>query len=158
MSRSLTIPYLQVIQTLSRRRKASIYLVGGFLRDQFLNRSGCDFDFTVSKDAIALARSFGRAIKGAFVLLDEEHPCGRVVKKENGQILTFDFSDFRSSSLEKDLKLRDFTVNTFCLDVGKLDASTNITEELMDLRHGLKDLKTKTIRNRGDLLHQLIID
>ena len=91
---SFLAPYLKTIQALSVRRKVSVFLVGGFLRDQFLNRSGCDFDFTVSKDAIGLARVFSRTIKGAFVLLDEDHPCGRVVKNDKGQILTFDFSEY----------------------------------------------------------------
>ncbi len=133
-------PHLKMIKRLSQGRKVSTFLVGGFLRDKFLNRSGCDFDFAVSKGAIALARTFGKSINGAFVLLDEEHPCGRVVKKENGQIYTFDFSDFRSSSLEKDLKLRDFTINTLCMNL------QDSCEKVNDNEGALKDLKLKTIR------------
>jgi tRNA nucleotidyltransferase/poly(A) polymerase len=79
-------PYFVKILQLSQKKKQAVYLVGGFLRDQYLNRSGClpvrqagDFDFAVSKDAIVLAKSFARSIKGAFVLLDEDHPCARVV-------------------------------------------------------------------------------
>ena len=130
--------YLSTIQTIAYRRKLLVYLVGGHLRDQFLNREGFDFDFAVSKDALALARAFAKSIKGAFVLLDEEHPCGRVVKKENGEVWTFDFSDFRAPTLQKDLALRDFTINTLCKSIN--DA------KVLDYRQALKDLKSKMIR------------
>ncbi len=130
--------YLSTIQTLAARGRVSVYLVGGRLRDQYLNREGFDFDFTVSKNAIELARAFAKKIKGAFVLLDEEHPCGRVVKKEEGQLWTYDFSDFRAESLQKDVALRDFTINTLC-------QSINDTK-ILDYRGATKDLKSKTIR------------
>jgi len=138
--------YFKVIHTLSVRKKLSVYLVGGFLRDQILNRSGCDFDFAVSKNAIALAKSFSRAIQGAFVLLDEDHPCGRVVKKEQGQIWTFDFSDFRAPTLEKDLGLRDFTVNTLSLSLEYLDGPKIDFHKVLSHPKALKDLKSKTVR------------
>jgi poly(A) polymerase len=146
MSLSLKHPYFQTIKTLSLRRKVSIYLIGGFLRDQLLGRSGCDFDFAVSKDAIVLARAFARSIKGAFVLLDEEQPCGRVVKKEQGQILVFDFSDFRAPTLEKDLQLRDFTINTFCVNLQEIDDTAQWNRILNQQKKAFKDLKSKTIR------------
>ncbi len=141
MNSLLENPHLKTIQTLSQKRKTSTFLVGGVLRDQYLNRSGLDFDFAVSKGAIALARDVAKSIKGAFVLLDEEHPCGRVVKKENGSLWTFDFSDFRAATLKKDVALRDFTINTLCKNIdGEPDS------KILDYQNGLKDLKAKTIR------------
>lgn len=145
MSLSFNHPYLKAICDLSLRRKVSVYLVGGFLRDQFLNRNGCDLDFAVSQGAIEFARIFSKTIKGAFVLLDEEQPCGRVVKKENGQILIFDFSDFRAATLKKDLNLRDFTVNTVCLDIRQLN-NPLWKKEIVAASMAMKDLKTKTVR------------
>ncbi|MBF0489970.1 MAG: HD domain-containing protein [Candidatus Omnitrophica bacterium] len=150
MSLSLQHPYLKIILNLSLRRKTSVYLVGGFLRDQYLNRSGADFDFAVSKNAVALARAFSQTIKGSFVLLDEEHPCGRVIKKEKGQILTFDFSDFRAASLDKDLQLRDFTINALCLKINDVFCEDALTKKLIDRQGGLKDLKSKTVRMVAD--------
>ncbi|MBI3602805.1 MAG: HD domain-containing protein [Candidatus Omnitrophica bacterium] len=142
----LSFPHLKKIQALSHRRKLSVYLVGGFLRDQLLNRAGYDFDFAVSKDAISLARALGRAIKGAFVLLHEEHPCGRVVKKEKGVLWTFDFSNFRASTIEKDLGLRDFTINTLCLNLRDINHTTNWIQKLLDSPQAAKDLKLQTVR------------
>ncbi len=137
--------HFEIIQTLSRRRKLSVYVVGGFVRDWFLNRSGYDVDFTVSQDALGLARAFSRAIKGTFVLLDEEHPCGRVVKRKGRHLWTFDFSNLRAATIERDLRLRDFTINTLCINLGDIDEN-RWDKNIIKPQGGLKDLKNKTVR------------
>ena len=140
-------PQLTVLQQLARQRKVKVYLVGGFLRDRLLERPCLDFDFAVGKGAVALARAFARKVKGAFVLLDAEHGCGRVVKKDNGRILTFDFADFRKSTLRGDLRHRDFTVNTLCADIAGLDSGVSL--DVKDALGGLKDIKARVIRMTG---------
>lgn len=159
---------LSLIQGIARKRKTKIYLVGGFLRDALLGLVCFDFDFAVSKDAIKVARLFSKKIKGAFVLLDAEHGCARVVirqnfqsslarsrrygecrdggKKQRGRILTFDFADFRDRTISGDLAHRDFTINTFCVDVQRLNRFERLEEIFIDGNKGLKDLKAKTIR------------
>ena len=82
-----------------------------------------DMDFALEKSALKVAKSFANKIKGAYILLDEERQCARVAKKRNGQLLTFDFADFRAKTLRGDLKKRDFTVNTLCLDLKLLQQS-----------------------------------
>ncbi len=139
-------PFLKTIKEVSHRRKLSVYLVGGFLRDQVLNRNGYDFDFAVFRDAISLARAVSRTIKGAFVLLDEDHPCGRVVKKDGDRLWTFDFSDFRATTLKKDLELRDFTINTLCLNLEDIDKENDCLKRILDTQGAIKDLKLKTVR------------
>ena len=124
----------------------SIYLVGGYLRDLQLGMETKDFDFAVSRDALGLARSFAKRINGAYVLLDEEHGCARVVKKVNGQPHVYDFADFRAGTIEKDLALRDFTINTLSLDLLKLEDSSEVSDVLVDARHGLRDIKERRIR------------
>lgn len=138
--------YLRTIQALSKKRKQQVYVVGGFLRDRFLGRQGHDVDFAVLGDAVALARAVARALKGAFVLLDEEHPCGRVVKKEKDMIWTFDFADLRAKTIKGDLKLRDFTINALCVELQDLDETGDLKKELLDTQGSLKDLRDKRIR------------
>jgi poly(A) polymerase len=140
------IPQLEILQQIAKQKKLSLYVIGGFLRDYFLGRPCFDLDFAVSKDAIAFGRLFAKKVKGAFVLLDKEHGCARVVKKMDDKILTFDFADFRAPTLKGDLLHRDFTINTFCLDLTKLDPSMDMAKSILDLRKGKKDLKAKTIR------------
>jgi len=123
----------------SRRR---VFLVGGALRDYYLQRSCRDLDFAVDRDAIGLARRLARRIKGAFVELDSEHGSARVVKKINGQIWTFDLTDWRAGTIQKDLRLRDFTINTLAVDIGKLKE----TAVLLEVKSARRDLKTRIVR------------
>ncbi len=139
-------PHLKPLQNIVRLKNLKVYLVGGFLRDYLLGRPCLDFDFSVEKGAVALARIFSRKIRGSFVLLDEEHGCARVVRKEQGKLVTFDFADFRAQGLKGDLSHRDFTINTFCIDIQDINEDVGLSDILLDWKNGRKDLKQKTIR------------
>lgn len=139
-------PQLQIIRDIARRRKVDVRLVGGFLRDYCLGTTKTDFDFAVEKGALDFARLFARRVKGAYVVLDRKRGCARVVKKSDGKIWTFDFSDFRAKSFRQDLALRDFTINTLSADLAKLNASTKLEDVLAEGKNGLKDLRAKCIR------------
>lgn len=137
---------MKIIQDLARKNKVSVYLVGGFLRDYVIRRPNCDLDFAVEKNALKLARRFARLVKGTFVLLDRERGCARVVQKLKGQTSTFDFADFRAPTIKKDIRRRDFTVNTLCLDVLSLDGEKNLDKILLDYKNGKKDVRARRIR------------
>lgn len=143
---SFNIPQLDTIYKISQKRKTKIYLVGGFLRDYILTRACFDFDFAVSKDAIKTAKDFSKEIKGAFVLLDEEHGCARVVKKMQNQTFTYDFADFRAKTIQSDLAHRDFTVNTLCIDIKDIHVGADFSKILSSMPSAQKDLRSKTIR------------
>ena len=117
----LDYPQLKIIRDIAKRKKLSVHLVGGFLRDFLLGSQKEDFDFAVNKNALGMARSFSKKIKGAYILLDEERGCARVAKKFNGNLYTFDFADFRTKTFKGDLAHRDFTINTLSLDLIKLN-------------------------------------
>ena len=103
-------PQLSLVRGAFKGSRARVFLVGGALRDYYLNRRGTDLDFAVDQGAIALSRRLARRIKGTFVLLDREHGSARVVKKLDGVIWTFDLTDWRGKSIQEDLGLRDFTI------------------------------------------------
>jgi putative nucleotidyltransferase with HDIG domain len=130
----------------TKTKNIDLFLVGGFLRDTLLNKSGHDFDFALERGAIAFARTLAKNIKGAFVLLDQEHGCARVVKKTAAGIETFDFADFRAPTLKGDLTHRDFTINAFALKINGLSADTEMVENILDFSGGLKDLKARRLR------------
>ncbi len=140
------VPHLDSVQAIAKRKKIKIFLVGGFLRDYLLNRPCVDFDFTLKQGAISFARVFARKIKGAFVLLDQEHGCARVVRKEGGRILIFDFADFRDKTLLGDLSHRDFTINTLCVDIAQLKQKEDVPDILLGTKKAKADIKNKTIR------------
>src|SRR5262245_34521469 len=113
-------PNFKMIQKLTQEKRNKVYLVGGFLRDLLVGKPKLDFDFAVQKDALKLARSFAKKIRGSFVLLDKERGCGRVCKKTDGKIATYDFADFRAKTFKADLGSRDFTINTLAISINDL--------------------------------------
>jgi len=137
--------YLAEIQKIAARQKAEVYLVGGFLRDHLLGRDCLDFDFAVQKGGLKLARSFAKKIKGAFIVLDEERNCARVAKKIEGDILTFDFADYRAATIRGDLNHRDFTINALALRLDELISGEKWERSLLNITKAKSDLKAKRI-------------
>jgi tRNA nucleotidyltransferase/poly(A) polymerase len=135
-------PQLSQIVDVLKPCKRRVFLVGGALRDYYLGRRGHDFDFAVDKDAVGLARHLAGRIKGTFVLLDGAHGSARVVKKMQGEIWTFDLTDWRARSIQKDLSLRDFTINALAADIFKCSVPLSI----LDVKGSQRDLKNGTVR------------
>ena len=126
--------------------KRCIYLVGGALRDHYLGRPCTDFDFAVDHGAVALSRQIARRIKGTFVLLDGDTGCARIVKRIDGAVWTFDLTDWRSESIQKDLHLRDFTINALALDISGSEADL---KEVLEVKGSRQDLKNGILRMIG---------
>jgi tRNA nucleotidyltransferase/poly(A) polymerase len=139
-------PELITLRELVQKKRISIYLVGGFLRDIEIGRTGRDFDFAVAKDAIPLARAFAKKIRGAFVLLDKESGCARVARKKGGVLWTYDFADFRAPTLQADLRKRDFTVNALAVDLRALKPNDDLAGRILPNAKARADLRTRTIR------------
>lgn len=143
-------PEILLLRQLAARRSLRVYAVGGFLRDLAAggrkNPPGRDLDFAVSSGAIVLARAFARAIRGAFVVLDEETGCARVVRKDGNETRTFDFADFRGKTLPADLRRRDFTINALALDLKACDQRRPLLSQVKDLCGAREDIRRKRIR------------
>lgn len=125
------------------------YLIGGYVREHILkNEPTLDVDITTSakpKDIVELFKD--NEVKlyeyGSVTFTKEKH--------------SFDITTFRKdinylnnrkpekieyiSSLKEDIKRRDFTINTICLDK---------EENIIDYYDGMKDLKRKIIRSVKD--------
>ncbi|MDI6756721.1 MAG: hypothetical protein QME32_01720 [Endomicrobiia bacterium] len=145
--------YLKKILSLAGKR-GEIYLVGGAVRDMLAGAASNDFDFATPVDPSRLARKFARAVGGSTVTLDEERRIYRVVKKVGGGILTFDFSAYRSPTIDLDLKMRDITVNAIAMPLKvaaplfgkKARASAKIPSGgILDPTGGIGDLKKRRI-------------
>ncbi len=146
------LPEIYSIIELAKRRQVSVFLVGGFLRDQHLKRQarkGADFDFIVTDGAIAFARAFAKKVRGAFVLLDKESGCARVARKLPGGLWTYDFADLRAKDIAGDIRKRDFTINTFVVDLMKLRGNDDILSACRRNPKALADVRARTIRMTG---------
>jgi tRNA nucleotidyltransferase/poly(A) polymerase len=116
-----------------------IYLVGGAVRDMFLNRLSPDLDFAAPSDGIFLARKVANALKADFLALDEERGTGRVLMtQEDGARIILDFATYRGVDLDADLRGRDFTINALAFDLH--------SQSILDPLEGGQDIRTRRIR------------
>lgn len=132
------IPLLAKIKKIAKQEDLDVYLVGGFLRDIYLGKPfrKNDFDFALNKKVVSFARSFAREVNGTFIMLDKVQRSVRVSVKYKGQILDYDFNKFRASTIEKDLEMRDFTVNALAVNIfDKTFRCVDPTNGLADITH-----------------------
>lgn len=116
-----------------------IHLVGGAVRDTLLKRSSPDLDFAVPSKGISLARRAANSLGADFMVLDEERDTGRVIVTEADGTRTFlDFAAYRGSTLEEDLRARDFTLNAIAFSLQD--------RTLIDPLNGASDLRNRLIR------------
>jgi len=158
---------LRVIADVAAMLGYPIYMVGGSVRDLMLGRPINDFDLTVEGDASSFAQSMMRKIGGK-ILIHAKFKTARWTPTEstferlNVPILAPDnfppFLDFvtarserysrpgslpkiRRSSLNDDLRRRDFTINAMAI---RIDGSH--FGEFVDIAGGLPDLERRLIR------------
>lgn len=118
----------------------SLYLVGGYLRDQLSKRATTvkDFDYAVSGgSAFQFAKAYAAAhAKSHFVALDEAFDTARVVTDEG---ITLDFAGCVGGDIKQDIFRRDFSINSLYWDPKEPNRIT-------DLSGGVKDIEKKSIR------------
>ncbi len=142
---------LKPVHDFARSGRVKLYLVGGALRDLLIGRSkdNPDFDFCLKRGAISFGRRLARKLKAGFVVLDEEHAACRLVKKTGGKVYTFDFTDFRDKTIEKDLLHRDFTINAIAAELKEVFKKGDLSASLIDPYGGREDIKRRVIRVCG---------
>ncbi len=143
-----TNPHLKQIIALTHKYPQEVYLVGGFLRDLFLRRrkESYDFDFAVSKGAIALSREIAKKLKSGFVVLDKEHGSSRIVYKKNDFSCNFDFTDFRGRDIADDLLHRDFTINSLAVNLKAIRDARALGDIVIDNHSARPDIRSRLIR------------
>lgn len=124
------------------------YIVGGFVRDYILGIESVDIDITTNAKPMEIKSIFKDKC-----MPDEEYGSVRVViGTQSFEITTYrkdiKYVDNRKpiefdyvNSLEEDLKRRDFTINTLCMDS---------RERIIDLIGGIKDINDKVIDTVGN--------
>lgn len=124
----------------------SIYLVGGAIRDAFLDRACYDLDFATRGEAIKISRKLADDLGGAFFPLDPVRNVGRIILRPNNgdkldgaHPIKVDISRYQGKDLNDDLHGRDFTINAMAADIRHLD-------QLVDPLHGIQDLRSKHLR------------
>ena len=124
-----------------------IYLVGGALRDKFLNIPVKDKDYVVvgSSPEEMISKGFKPIVKDFPVFLHpktkEEYALARTEKKTGVGYHGFKFYSSPEVSLEEDLKRRDLTINAIAQDENG---------KIYDPYDGLTDIKKRILRHVSD--------
>ncbi|MDE6562632.1 MAG: CCA tRNA nucleotidyltransferase [Muribaculaceae bacterium] len=152
----LTNPIFKTIGDTADGMGLEVYVVGGYVRDIFLNRHSADLDFVTVGSGIALARAVAdRLGKKGRLTVYANYGTAQIRHKD----LELEFVGARKESytrdsrkpivedgtLDDDQKRRDFTINAMaiCLNSERFG-------ELVDPFGGLDDLEKKTIRTPLD--------
>lgn len=154
---AISHPIFSVVSQAAENRKVDTYVIGGFVRDFFLERGfHKDIDIVTVGSGIELALEVSKLLPG--------NPKVQVFK--NYGTAMFKYKDMEiefvgarkesyeadsrnpaveSGTLEDDQKRRDFTINALALSLNKGSLG-----ELLDPFNGLQDLKNRCIRTPMD--------
>jgi poly(A) polymerase len=131
------------------------YVVGGYVRDIFLQRDSKDIDIVVVGDGIRLAKALAEATPGSDFAFFRNFGTA-MVKTRNWEVEFVgarkeSYSrdsrkpDVQPGTLSDDQNRRDFTINALAVSLNK-----HTYGELLDPFDGLADLEQKTIRTPLD--------
>ena len=139
---------LRLLAKLAAAANISVYLVGGYVRDQLLQRQSADFDIVTSADPTKLARQFATQIDAYWFPIDSERNYSRVVMRGDSA-QQFDFAPLRGATIETDLVLRDFTINAIAVKLQHhpLHIQNSVT---IDPTAGINDLHARCLRMCAD--------
>ena len=147
MQLTIPTPAEKILQTLDEHGYEA-YVVGGCVRDSVLGRDPHDWDITTSASPEQVKEIFDRTIDTGI-----QHGTVTVmIDREGYEVTTYridgEYEDGRhpkevcfTSSLEEDLKRRDFTMNAMAY---------NPSKGLVDLFGGMDDMENHVIRCVGD--------
>ncbi len=130
-----------------QQRNIDCYVVGGFVRDGLMGRTNSDIDLAVDGDAIETASEVAKAFDARMVPLDEVNQVARVVFPQAGYQWHLDFATIRGS-IEKDLRLRDFTANSIAVRLSEVKDWSQV--ETIDPLDGCRDLSLRIVRAVSD--------
>ncbi len=129
--------YIKKLLEFTSGKWEEVYLVGGAIRDYYLNRSSCDLDFVVPWKEDILARRFANSIGGKFFILGDRERVARVILKKKEKVWKFDFTVFRGKDIYDDLEKRDFTINALAVSI--------FDPVIIDVFDGLSDIKKRIL-------------
>ncbi|ROL61928.1 HD domain-containing protein [Bacteroidetes/Chlorobi group bacterium ChocPot_Mid] len=135
-------------------QKIKIYLVGGYVRDYYLDRLRTDFDFTVIGDAVKFAKKLAKQFKSKAVVFEQfgtamvnigDYKCEFVGTRKEEYTPDSRKPIVTQGTLEDDLKRRDFTVNAMAVSINQ-----ETFGDLIDLFNGKRDIGANVLRTPLD--------
>jgi len=152
MQKCLNDPIFSIIAQVADASKTPVYVIGGYVRDIYLNRVSKDIDIVALGSGIDIAEKVAKAL-GPKVKVSVFKNFGTAMLKYGDYEIEFVGArkeSYRSDSrkpivengtLDDDQKRRDFTINALAISLNKKDFG-----KLLDPFQGRDDLNKKTIR------------
>lgn len=133
----------EYIEEISKLTDKDIYMVGGSVRDYFMEKEVGDFDIVSLEDTKNLAEKLADIKNGSCISLDKENGVARVIlSNEDNKKIVIDFCKMKGKDIYEDLSKRDFTINAIAVKVedGEIDF-----DSVIDPYGGIEDIKKGVI-------------
>jgi len=147
--------YLKLASEVADNLNSQVYIVGGFIRDLFLERELCDIDFLIVGNGLDFAKAFAESLGIEDIVIYKNYGTANF----NYKGMKFEFVAARKESYKRtsrnplvsegsfkdDISRRDFTINTIAVSISKGNFG-----ELIDTYNGIKDIENRLIRTPID--------
>ncbi|MDR0205997.1 MAG: CCA tRNA nucleotidyltransferase [Bacteroidales bacterium] len=149
-------PIYKIVHKVAQEKQLNTFVVGGFVRDLFLNRFSKDIDILVIGSGIELALAVSQEISptlevnyfknfGTAQFIYE----GAAIEFVGARKESYDFNSRKpvveNGTMEDDLSRRDFTINAMAIGI-----SGEKKGELVDMFNGFNDLQNKVLKTPLD--------
>ncbi|MEG2759670.1 MAG: tRNA nucleotidyltransferase, partial [Rikenellaceae bacterium] len=140
----------KVISDIATVKGQQAYVIGGYVRDHFLNRFNDDIDIMIVGSGIEIAEEVGKRLNskvsvfksfGTAMLRCEDKEIEFVGARKESYNRDSRKPVVEDGTLEDDQNRRDFTINAMAFSLNKENYGT-----LLDPFGGIKDLERKIIR------------
>lgn len=152
MLKALRHHIFKIVSEVAAHEGVKVYVVGGYVRDIFLNRQSKDVDFTVIGDGIDFAAKVALKLGdnpnvnifknfGTAMIKSGDWDIEFVGARKESYLPSTRKPMVTSGSFDDDLSRRDFTINTLAIGMNPENFG-----QLEDNYHGMDDLKEGIIR------------
>ncbi|MDH5381254.1 MAG: CCA tRNA nucleotidyltransferase [Cyclobacteriaceae bacterium] len=154
VDRVLRYSSIDIVTQAASNLNVEVYIVGGYVRDLFLERKCKDIDFVCLGSGIALANEVGKLLGTKPVVFKNFGTASLRYKEFELEFVGARKESYRKDSrnpivedgtLEEDQKRRDFTINSLAISLNKGSRG-----ELIDPFGGVQHLKEKMIKTPLD--------
>lgn len=147
-------PIFKTLSSIADKHNTEAYVIGGFVRDLFLDRPSKDIDVVVVGSGITYAEAVGRKLNTKVAVFKNFGTANIKYQDLEVEFVGARKESYRSDSrkpivedgsLEDDQLRRDFTINALAINL-----NADHFGELLDPFDGIKDLENKLIRTPLD--------
>ncbi len=154
MQQHLQKPIFKTLSSIADKHNTEAYVIGGFVRDIFLNRPSKDIDVVVVGSGIEYAEAVGRKLNTKVAVFKNFGTANIKYQDLEVEFVGARKESYRSDSrkpivedgtLSDDQLRRDFTINALAINLNAGNFG-----ELLDPFNGMEDLENKLIRTPLD--------